>query len=79
VGVRQTQDERFFGGVLRLEGLGEAAENCFVLVLVFLREDYESGGTETVLDAVGAAAVLAGFCLGPAFAAIATIGLALSF
>jgi hypothetical protein len=78
VGVRQTQDERFFGGVLRLERVGKAAENCFILVLLFLGEDDESGGTETVLDAVGAATVLAGFGLGSALAAILTIGLALS-
>ena len=48
-------------------------------MLVFLGKDYERGGTETVLDAVGAAALFAGFGLRSAFAAVATIGLALSF
>ena len=51
----------------------------FVLVLMFLREDYESGGSESMPEAVRAAALLAGFGLGSAFAAVATIGLALSF
>ena len=54
-------------------------EDCFVLVLVFLWEDYESGGSKSMLEAVLAAALLAGFGPGSAFAAVATIGLALSF
>jgi hypothetical protein len=64
---------------LRLEGLVKAAEDRFVLVLVFLGEDYESGGSESMLEAVRAAALLAGFGLRSAFAAVAAIGLALSF
>jgi len=64
---------------LRLEGLSEAVEDCFVFVLVFLREDHESGRSESMLEAVRAAALLASFGLRSAFAAVATIGLALSF
>jgi hypothetical protein len=48
-------------------------------VLVFLGEDYEHGGRKSVLDAICPAALLAGFGLWSAFAAVATIGLALSF
>ena len=79
VRLGEAYDECFFYGVVGLEGLAEAVEDGFVFVLVFLGEDYQRGGSESVFQAVGAAAVLAGFGLGSAFAAIATIGLALSF
>ena len=79
VRLSQAQDERVFGGIVRLEGLAKAAEDFFVLVLVFLGEDDESGGSEAVLETVQAAALFAGFGLGSTFAAVATIGLALSF
>ena len=75
----QAQDERVFGRIVRLEGLAKAAEDRFVFVLVFLGQDDESGGSESVLEAVQAAALFAGFGPGSAFAAVATIGLALSF
>ena len=75
----QAQDERVFGGIVRLEGLAKAAEDFFVFVLVFLGKDDESGGGEAVLETVQAAALFAGFGFGSAFAAVAAIGFALSF
>ena len=48
-------------------------------MLVFLGQDYESRGTETMFQTVRAAALFASFGLGSTFAAIMTIGLALSF
>ena len=79
VGLGQAQDERVFGGVVRLEGVAKAAEDFFVFMLVFLGEDYERCGGEAVLQGVQAAALFAGFGLGSAFLAVAAIGLALSF
>ncbi len=75
----EAYDERFFGGILGLEGLAEAAEDCFVFLLVFLREDYECGGRESVFQTILTTALFPGFGLRSAFAAVATIGLALSF
>ena len=49
VRLGKAQDERVFGGIVRLEGLAKAAEDFFVFVLVFLGEDDESGGGESVL------------------------------
>ena len=77
--VRQAQDERVFGRIMRLEGLAKAAEDLFVFMLALLGEDYERCGRQAVLDGVQAAALFAGFGVGSTFAAIATIGLALSF
>ena len=79
VRMGQAQDERVFGGIVRLEGLAKAVEDCFIFMLVFLGKDYERGGSEAVLQTVEAAVLFAGFGLGSTFAAIATIGLALSF
>ena len=42
--LSETQHERVFGGVVRVEGLAEAAEDFFVFVLVFFGEDDEGGG-----------------------------------
>ena len=44
----EAYDERFFGGIVRLERLAEAVEDCFVLVLVFFGEDYERGRGKAV-------------------------------
>ena len=44
----EAYDERFFGGIVRLERLAEAEKDGFVFVLVFLGEDYERGGTESM-------------------------------
>jgi hypothetical protein len=64
---------------VRREGFAKAAEDFFVFMLVFFGEDYERCGGEAVLQGVQAAALFAGFGLGSAFSAIASVGLALSF
>ena len=76
--LSQAQNERFFAGVMRLEGLAEAAEDFFVLVLVFLGEDDECGRSEAVLQTREAAALLPFFCFRSAFCAVAAIGFDLS-
>lgn len=77
--VGQAQDERVFGCIIWLEGFPKAAEDCFVLVLVFLAQDYKSRGGETVLQTVLTALLFAGFGPGSALLPVAKIGLALSF
>jgi hypothetical protein len=64
---------------VRLEGRAKAAEDLLVFLLIFLGQDHEGGGAEAVLDAVEAAALLAGFGVGSAFGAVAAIGCELSF
>jgi hypothetical protein len=41
--LSQTEYECVFGGVLRVEGFAEAAEDFFVFLLVLLGEDDEGG------------------------------------
>ena len=79
MGVSQAHDERVLGGIVRLEGLAKAAEDFVVFMLVLVGKDYERGGGKAMLEGVPAAALLAGFGLGSTFAAVASIGLALSF
>ena len=43
VPLGQAQDERLFGRIVRLEGFAEAAEDLIVLMLEFVREDYQRG------------------------------------
>ncbi len=54
-------------------------EDFFVFVLMFLGQDHERCGSQAMLDGVEAAALFAGFGAGSTFAAVATIGRALSF
>jgi hypothetical protein len=79
VRLSQTQNECVFGRIVRLEGPAKTAEDLFVLMLVLFREDNQGRGSEPVLKTVQAAALFAGLGVRSALAAIATIGLALSF
>ena len=79
VGLGQAQDERVFGCVLRLKGFAKATQDLIVFVLVFFGKDHERGGGQAVFEGVQAAALFAGFRAGSTFAAVATIGRALSF
>ena len=79
VGLGQTQDERVFGGAVRLKGLAKTVQDFFVFMLVFLGQDHECCGGQAMLEGVQAAALFAGFGAGSTFAAVATIGHALSF
>jgi hypothetical protein len=55
---------------VRLIGLAEAAEDGFVFVVVFLGQDHEGGGAESMLEAVTAAPLLAAVDFGSAFPAV---------
>ena len=79
VGLGQAQDERVFGCAVRLKGFAKAAQDLFVFMLVFLGQDHECCGRQAMFDGVEAAALFAGFRAGSTFAAVATIGQALSF
>jgi hypothetical protein len=72
--LSEAQDERVFGGVVRLKGFAETAENFFVFVLVFLGEYDESRSAESVLERSQAAALPALFSFGSAFEAVAAVG-----
>ena len=50
-----------------------------LFMVVFIGKDYKRGGGKAMLEGVPAAALFAGFGLGSTFAAVAAIGLALSF
>ena len=77
--LSEAHDEGVFSGVSRVEGLAETAEDLLVFVLVFFREDDESGGAEAVLQVSEAAALFAGFGFGSTFGAVAAVGGELSF
>ena len=79
MGLGQAQDERFFGGAVRLKGFAKAAQDLIVFLLVFLGQDYERCGSQAMPEGVETATLFAGFGVGSTFAAVATIGHALSF
>ena len=79
VGLGQAQDKRVFGCAVRLKGFAKAAQDLFVFVQVFLGQDHERCGGQAMFERVESADLLAGFGAGSTFAAIATIGQALSF
>ena len=79
MGLSETEYERFFGGVGRVEGLLETAEDFLVFVLVFFGKDDEGGGSEAVLQRSEAALLFAGFGFGSAFGAVAAVGGELSW
>ena len=79
MGLGQAQDKRVFGCAVRLKGFAKAEQNLIVLLLVLLGQNHERCGGEAMLEGVEAAALFAGFGAGSTFAAVATIGQALSF
>jgi hypothetical protein len=79
VRLSQAQYQCIFGHIVRLEGLAKAAEDLFVLLRVFLGQDYESRGAETMPQTVQAAALFAFIGFGSALETVAPVGFALSF
>jgi hypothetical protein len=79
VSLGEPDYERVHGGVARLGGVAESAEDFFVFVLVFLGNDDERGRGEAAFDAVEVAAWFAGFGLGSAFGAVGAMGGELSW
>ena len=79
MGLGQAQDERVFDVAGGVERGPEASEQFIVFLGVFFGEDDEGGGGQAVFQAVGAGAFFAFGGFGPAFGAVAAVGLALSF
>ena len=46
--LSETQDERVFGWILRVEGIPEAAEHFLIFVLIFLGHDHKRSHSEAV-------------------------------
>jgi hypothetical protein len=46
VRVREAQDERVLGGILRVEGVAKTAKAFFVFVVVFLGQDHDGRGAQ---------------------------------